>query len=56
MGPLQLPVADCAVMAQSHQDLSGLATAIGEAPLKGLIDPAAMARLALGEALTNLCW
>ena len=55
-GPLQLPVADCAVMAQSHIGLTGAATSIGEQPLKGLLDPAAMARLALGEALTNLVW
>lgn len=55
-GPLQLPVADCAVMAQSHFGLTGAATSIGEQPLKGLLDPAAMARLALGEALTNLVW
>ena len=53
-GPLQLPVADVAVTAQTHFGLTGAATAIGEQPLKGLIDPAAMARLALGEALTNL--
>jgi phosphoribosylformylglycinamidine synthase len=33
-----------------------LATAIGEQPIKGLIDPSAMARLAVGEALTNLVW
>ncbi len=55
-GPLQLPVADVAVMAQSHQGLTGAATAIGEQPLKGLIDAAAMARMALGEAVTNLFW
>lgn len=55
-GPLQLPVADVAVMAQSHFGLTGAATAIGEQPLKGLINPAAMARIALGEALTNLIW
>ncbi len=55
-GPLQLPVADVAVMAQCHQGLTGAATAIGEQPLKGLISPAAMARLALGEAITNLCF
>ncbi len=54
VGPLQLPLADVAVFAQSHQGLSGSATSIGEQPLKGLIDPSAMARLALGEALTNL--
>ena len=56
VGPLQLPLADVAVCAQSHQDLSGAATSIGEQPLKGLISPPAMARLALGEALTNLCF
>lgn len=56
VGPLHLPIADVAVFAQSHQDLTGLATSIGEQPLKGLIDPKAMARLSLGEALTNLCW
>jgi len=56
VGPLQLPVADVAVQAQSHFGLTGLATAIGEQPYKGLINPAAMARLALGEALTNLTW
>lgn len=56
VGPLQLPLADVAVTAQSHLGLSGLATAIGEQPYKGLINPAAMARMALGEALTNLTW
>lgn len=54
VGPLQLPLADCAVVAQTHTGLSGAATSIGEQPVKGLINPAAMARLALGEALTNL--
>lgn len=56
VGPLQLPISDVAVYAQSHQDHTGLATAIGEQPIKGLLNPAAMARLAMGEAITNLCW
>ncbi|MBD3873209.1 MAG: phosphoribosylformylglycinamidine synthase, partial [Acidobacteria bacterium] len=55
-GPLQLTVGDVAVIAQSHFAVTGAATAIGEQPLKGLIDPAAMARMAVGEALTNLVW
>ncbi len=55
-GPLQLTVADVAVVASSHLDTVGAATAIGEQPIKGLLDPAAMARLAVGEALTNLVW
>ncbi|MCZ6858399.1 MAG: phosphoribosylformylglycinamidine synthase, partial [Gemmatimonadetes bacterium] len=55
-GPLQLTVADVAVMAQSHFATTGAATAIGEQPIKGLVDPAAMARMCVGEALTNLVW
>ena len=55
-GPLQLPVADVAVVAHSLLATAGAATAIGEQPVKGLLDPAAMARLSVGEALTNLVW
>jgi phosphoribosylformylglycinamidine synthase len=55
-GPLQLTVADVAVIAQSHFGVTGGATAIGEQPLKTLLDPRRMARLSLGEALTNLVW
>ncbi len=51
-----MPISNVAVMAQSHFSLTGAATAIGEQPMKGLINPAAMARLCLGEALTNLVW
>ena len=55
-GPLQLTVADVAVMAQSHLGVTGGATAIGEQPVKGLLDPVSMARMTVGEALTNLVW
>jgi len=55
-GPLQLTVADVAVIAQSHLGTTGAATAIGEQPVKGLLNPAAMARLTVAEALTNLVW
>jgi len=55
-GPLQLTVADVAVVAQSHFGKSGAATAIGEQPIKMLVDPAAGARMAVGESLTNLVW
>jgi len=53
-GPLQLTVADVAVAAQSHFGVTGMATAIGEQSIKLLVDPAAGARMAVGEALTNL--
>ncbi len=55
-GPLQLPMADVAVVAQSHFGPTGEATAIGEQPIKMLVDPAAGARMAVGEAWTNLVW
>ena len=55
-GPLQLTVADVAVIAQSHFGVTGAATAIGEQPIKGLLDPLSMARMTVGEALTNLVW
>lgn len=43
-------------MSQTHTGLTGIASSIGEQPLKGLLDPSAMARLALGESLLNLMW
>ncbi|MCB2180427.1 MAG: phosphoribosylformylglycinamidine synthase [Desulfobulbaceae bacterium] len=55
-GPLQLTVSDVAVIAQSYLSKSGAATAIGEQPIKMLVDPAAGARMAVGESLTNLVW
>ena len=56
VGPMQLPLADVAVTAQSHFGLTGCATAIGEQPIKMIVDPAVGARMAVGEALTNLMW
>lgn len=56
VGPLQIPLSDVAVIAQTYSDFAGGACAIGEQPIKGLLDPKAMARLAVGEALTNLVW
>lgn len=56
VGPLQLPLADVAVIAQTYTDLSGGACSIGEQPIKGLLNPKSMARLAVGESLTNLVW
>jgi len=55
-GPLQLTVADVAVIAQSHFGLTGAATSIGEQPIKMLVNPKAGARMAVGEALTNIVW
>lgn len=54
VGPLGTPVADVAVIALSHFDIVGGATAIGEQPIKCMIDPCKGARLTVAEALTNL--
>jgi phosphoribosylformylglycinamidine synthase len=55
-GPLQLPLSNVAVVAQSHFGKTGCATAIGEQPIKMVVDPVAGARMTVGEAMTNLMW
>lgn len=55
-GPLQLTVGNTQVVAQSHFSLSGIASSIGEQSIKILVNPAAGARMAVGESLTNLVW
>lgn len=54
VGPLHTPLADVAVVSLSHFNTVGAATSIGEQPIKGLVNPSAGARMAVGEALTNL--
>jgi len=54
VGPLQIPIADVAVISQTHFGTTGGATCIGEQPIKGMVNPGAMARMSLGESLTNL--
>ncbi len=53
-GPLDLPVSDVSVIAQSHFGKTGAAISIGEQPIKMLIDSEAGARMSVGEALTNI--
>ncbi len=55
-GPLQLPVSDVAVTAQSHFGHTGAAFSIGEQPLKIILDAGAGARMSVAEALTNIVW
>ena len=54
VGPWQVPVADCAVTAADHLGFAGEAMAMGERSPLAVLDPAASARMAIGEALTNL--
>ena len=54
VGPWQVPVADVAVTTASFDTHAGEAMAMGERPPVALINPAASARLAVAEAITNL--
>ncbi|HWL17603.1 MAG TPA: phosphoribosylformylglycinamidine synthase, partial [Opitutus sp.] len=54
VGPWQVPVADCGVTAAAFDVYTGEALAMGERTPVALNDAAASARLAVGEALTNL--
>ncbi|KAF2896068.1 hypothetical protein ILUMI_10112 [Ignelater luminosus] len=54
VGPLHTPLADVAVTAISHFGYEGVATAIGEQPIKGLVNNEAGARMTVAESLSNL--
>ena len=54
VGPWQVPVADCAVTAAAFDVYTGEAMAMGDRTPVAVNDAAASARLAVGEALTNL--
>lgn len=54
VGRYQVPVADCAVTASGLLANTGEAMAMGERTPVALINPKASARLAVGEALTNI--
>jgi phosphoribosylformylglycinamidine synthase len=54
VGPWQVPVADVAVTASSFDTYQGEAMSMGERTPIALINYAASARMAVGEALTNL--
>ncbi|MBA4136793.1 MAG: phosphoribosylformylglycinamidine synthase [Opitutus sp.] len=54
VGPWQVPVADCGVTVAAFDVFSGEAMAMGERTPVAVNNAAASARLAVGEALTNL--
>ncbi|WP_276389935.1 phosphoribosylformylglycinamidine synthase [Eudoraea chungangensis] len=56
VGPLQLPLNNCGVMALDFKGKEGIATSIGHSPISGLIDPQAGSRNSITEALTNIVW
>ena len=56
VGEIQLPLSNLGISALDYQGIRGIATALGHAPIAGLINPAAASRLSVSEALTNLLW
>ncbi len=55
IGPWQLPLADCAITLADFDGFAGEAMSVGERTPLALLDSAAAARMAVGEAITNLC-
>ncbi len=54
VGPWQVPVADCAVGLRDYDGYLGEALSLGERTPLAVIDAAASARMAIGEAITNI--
>tara|TARA_Y100001936_G_scaffold252983_1_gene315173 strand:+ start:408 stop:4415 length:4008 start_codon:yes stop_codon:yes gene_type:complete len=54
VGPWQIPVADVAVTSMGYQTYQGEAFALGEKAPLSLINAASAARMAVGEAVTNI--
>ncbi|MDP2228939.1 MAG: phosphoribosylformylglycinamidine synthase [Moraxellaceae bacterium] len=54
VGPWQVPVADCAVTTTGFNTFAGEAMAMGERTPLAIIDASASARMAVGEAITNI--
>ncbi len=55
VGPWQMPVADVAVSCSDYDHYYGEAMAMGERTPLALVNAAASARMAVGEAITNIC-
>ena len=54
VGPWQVPVADVAVTSMGYQTYQGEAFSVGEKAPLALLNPASAARMAVGEAVTNI--
>ncbi|RLD81308.1 MAG: phosphoribosylformylglycinamidine synthase [Bacteroidetes bacterium] len=55
-GPIQLPLNDVGVAALDYKGTKGIATAIGHAPVAGLVSAENGSVLAIAESLTNIVW
>lgn len=55
-GELQLPLNNLGVITLDYRGTKGMATALGHAPVAGLVSAAAGSVLSIAEALTNIVW
>jgi phosphoribosylformylglycinamidine synthase len=55
-GAIQLPLNNLGITALDYRGIKGIASAIGHAPVAGLIDSRVGSRLSVAEALTNILW
>jgi len=55
IGPWQTPVADCAITASAFDGFVGEAMSVGERSPVALLNAPASGRLAIAEAITNIC-
>ncbi|MCB9173288.1 MAG: phosphoribosylformylglycinamidine synthase [Flavobacteriales bacterium] len=56
VGEIQVPLNNLGAVALDYTGKSGIATALGHAPIASLINPVNGSKLAIAEALTNLIW
>ena len=56
IGPFHTPLSNYAITALSHFNYYGSVVAVGEKPMLSLLDPEKMARMVVGELITNIMW
>ena len=56
IGPFHTPLSNYAITALSHSDYVGSVVAVGEKPILALLNPEKMARMVVGELITNIMW
>jgi len=56
VGPLQLPLNNCGVVALDFKSNKGVATSIGHSPISSLINPSFGSKNSITEALSNIIW
>ena len=56
VGEIQLPLANCGVVALDYTSYNGIASSIGHSPISGLIDSKIGSVNSIAESLTNIVW